>query len=474
MAIAVGARCEVPEDPCHDGQWIFTEEALARAREAGRSRAAQGLLTAQATQALPAALRRQKLGGCASGTPPRLPQLPRLGGCGYAAGSPPPAAGRQEVPRALGTEDCARIVLYYARLLPELSGLLELPAEVRWSAIVFYQRFYAVRSPTEFDPLVVMFACLLVSCKVEEFHEVTLGKLLEVAELGHDATLRAKVVGAEVPLLEAVAFSLFVEPKPDSTLLVLLEELRHRLPASHNLARWEVTLVAANAELLLLEWAVSTDAVLRWPHSLLFVAVLEEALGVHLSHAHSQAAFPGQEHQVVAAELSRLLATLPALRPPAPAGAEAAAATPTSPAPPGEEAAAEAAEEPRCDCVSRLVRQLQEEVRAMAGASPVAALRPGSAGERGACTADAATLEAAQQASHCHRAFDRMREEASTRDEAHRLERKRRWHEIRGIGLRQVPTPILHNLAGLRLYLQASEFNSTDDDDFVIHRVQDH
>ncbi|CAK0900053.1 unnamed protein product, partial [Prorocentrum cordatum] len=103
------------------------------------------------------------------------------------------------------------------------------PSAVCWAAAVFYRRFFAARSPAEFDPLLVLLACVHLACKVEEVHEVTLDRVLEAAGLGEGEG--ARVSGAELPLLEAVGFQLFLEPKPDDTALrMLAEDVRRAVP----------------------------------------------------------------------------------------------------------------------------------------------------------------------------------------------------------------------------------------------------
>lgn len=145
----------------------------------------------------------------------------------------------------------------------------------------------------EFDPLSTVLASVHLACKIEEVHEITLAKMLESAGLSEHLS---KVAALEVPLLEGIGFDLLVEPKPDSALRMLMEDLRQHLgqrrPAGEGEARDaavadEVELglqepfrdeVLRAAEDLSLVLSIQTDAVLLWPLSIVLAASLQATL----------------------------------------------------------------------------------------------------------------------------------------------------------------------------------------------------
>mmetsp|Transcript_149301 Transcript_149301/g.388405 ORF Transcript_149301/g.388405 Transcript_149301/m.388405 type:complete len:448 (+) Transcript_149301:125-1468(+) len=371
----------------HQQQWLFSAEALARARESAHSAAVQALKSA------------------------------------VAEGLIERRAGSREPIKPIDLEQGCSLVLFYAQQIPELCGLCSAPSEVRWAAIVFFRRFFAVRSPMEFDPVPMMFASVHLACKIEEVHEITLDKLLDAAGFGADPGLRDKVASLELPLLEGLGFALLVEPKPDSALRVLEEDLRQLLrqqqglcassgggppesPARRSSGQMDVGLLEElqeealqSAEDIVLHMSVRTDAVLRWPIS----ALLAGALGAALDDAVAQRRGGGSGSTTTA-------------------GSETLAAL--------LDASLEA-EPQRC-----ALRKMLDEV--------------GSCIRSPACSAviaQSAMKETAKVARKCHRAFDRLREEATERHEAHRKERKRRWSQMKGITRRQVPTPVHQALA---------------------------
>merc|ERR1712061_780757 len=84
--------------------------------------------------------------------------------------------------------------------------------------------------------------------------------------------------------------------------------------------------------------------------------------------------------------------------------------------------------------------------------------------------------ETVKHARKCLRTFDRIREDAQDRHEAHRKERKRRWGEMKGLARRPVPTPILHYFAELSrraASLRESPVRHADSEDFVLHRLRE-
>jgi len=362
-------------------QWIFKEEALAQARHGAHQRAVATLQQAA--------------------TPPR-----------GAAVEGERRLNLREAPKALGLEEGLRLVLFYAQRLPEVCDVCHAPAEVRWTAAVFYRRFFAVRSPMEYDPLLVLFTCIHLACKVEEVHDITLDRLLEASDMAAagDGTLKAKVAGFELPLIEAIGFVLLVEPKPDTALPMLAEELRHLLkqgPARCRAPLLEEQLTAdiawgevvARAAALTTDLSLRTDAVLRWPASVVIAAALGAALDAHFGTPASECGDAQGLSDILSSLLDANLET-----------------------------------EPQREVLRSMVEGARLDLRRLA--------------TQGEITEDA-VRETARRARRCHRAFERLREEDTERHEAHRKERKRRWSEMKSAARRQVPTPILHEMAEL-------------------------
>mmetsp|Transcript_127326 Transcript_127326/g.360278 ORF Transcript_127326/g.360278 Transcript_127326/m.360278 type:complete len:391 (-) Transcript_127326:247-1419(-) len=374
-------------------KWIFTPEALARSHEAARDRAVEALRSAAAE------------GG----------------------------EQRPSMPKPLGLEESFRLVLFYAQKIPDLCGLCNAPSEVRWTAVVLYRRFYAVRSSMEYDPLPIMFACVHAACKIEEVREITLDKLLEAADFGADESLKAKVAGLELSLLEGVGFVLLVEPKPDTALRMLSEEARHmpaapapqpgqdhRAPAPPlSEAAWAEAV--ARAEGFALDLAVRTDAVLLRPASILIAGALSAALSTQL----------GQDGSGAGARASGVIGAL---------------------------LDANLEGEPQRAAVRQMVEAVQGDIRRLASEGEVT---------------ENTMKEIARNARRCHRAFERLRDEASEQREAHRKERKRQWSEMKGLARRQVPTPIMQNIADINhraAEIRGAAAQGDGGEGFVIHR----
>merc|ERR1719221_71640 len=127
----------------------------------------------------------------------------------------------------------------------------------------------------------MMFASVHLACKIEEVHEITLDKLLESTGFGTDPAMPLKIAALELPLLEGIGFALLVEPKPDSTLRMLVEDLRRHLgpaQASQVLTQASCDELVQAAEDLTLNLSIRTDAVLRWPLSVVVAAALQAKL----------------------------------------------------------------------------------------------------------------------------------------------------------------------------------------------------
>jgi len=329
--------------------WLFTEEALTRMRRATHDRTLQVLHGASGE----CSERRQ---------------------------------GARDPPKPLSPDESSLLVQLHLQRLQELCRKCGAPSDVLWTSIVFFQRFYVVRSPMEFFPQQMMFACVHLATKIEEVHEITLDALFEHAEaFGVDESLKAKVAGLEMHLLEALGFALLVEPKPDIALRMLAEELQ-RLPAWGGVARglalhpesmestWQEVL--SGAEQLLVHLSIRTDAILQMPASLLITAALGSVLARHLS---------------LGSDAGHLLNILQSLL----------------------ESSVE-------DCQKATIRSMFQ--GALQDIERVSSL-----GE----ITDDSVKETVRNALRCHRAFELLRAKADERHEANRKERKRRWGEMK-------------------------------------------
>ncbi|CAE7659579.1 CCL1 [Symbiodinium sp. CCMP2592] len=217
------------EGPRHY-QYLFTKEALEQSHEAAHERAAQ-TLREQGLRVL------------------------------------------QAEPRPLNLKESCNLVAFYAQKLPELCRLCSAPQEVLWTSLIFFKRFFSANSPMEFDPVPMMFTCLHVACKVEEFRDLTLERMLQEGGMGEQ--MRPKVTDLELELLQALDFELLIEPKVRPSLRILAEELEERSKVA------DLEEAMQKAEALIIDLCASTNAVLQWPTSVLIAAawdvVLEEA-----------------------------------------------------------------------------------------------------------------------------------------------------------------------------------------------------
>lgn len=312
----------------------------------------------------------------------------------------------QEMAKPLSLEEGCRLVLFYAQKLPELCGLCGAPSEVRWTATIFYRRFFAVRSPMEFDPVKMMFASVHLACKIEEVHEITLDKLLESTGFGQDPKMPLQVAALELPLLEGIGFTLLVEPKPDSTLRMLMQDLRRLLEqgqqpaedggqAANAAAEKSIMLglteafrdeVLQAAEDLTLQLSIRTNAVLCWPISAVLAAALHAAV-------EDAATARGVISSTLTNTLYRVLD----------AGLETDAQR------------------------TALQVMIEEVLECIRGPTCTAVVEQAEVQD---------TVKAVRR---CHRAFERLREEASAEQEAQRKERKRNYRQMRG-ALRSLDT----------------------------------
>lgn len=276
--------------------------------------------------------------------------------------------------------------------------------------------------------MTLIFACVHVASKIEEAHELTLDRLLEAAGFGDDASLKAKVSGLELPLLEGLGFVLLVEPKPDSALRMLAQELRESrvwcaaldgMPPHSRIAdeSWDEVVVAA--ESLVWEASIHTDAILRYPASVVIAGALSSVLGRYFS------AMPHVKDSPAPGVLLSILG----------AGLDS---------------------DRHRETIQRAFLQMIHDLSQLSNIVEVT---------------EEAVKEPVQRARRCHRAFDRLREEVAQRREANRLERKRRWGEMKGAVRRQVATPLVQGFAELARRIPELDIDGADD--FVIHRPSD-
>lgn len=341
-------------------RWLFTKEALEHAQEAAHERASQAL------------------------------------------------RDRRVLAKPLTLSQGSQLVVFYAQKLPELCKLCSAPSEVFWTALVFFKRFYAVSSPMEFDPMVMMYTSVHVACKVEEVREITLDKILEVSGFGEDSAMKTKVTESELELLQSIGFILLVEPKPAAALRLLAEEQRNfKVPVAGfpgSSEHFEELL--SKAETLVYDFCGSNNSLLLLPASIIFAAAWGAALDEGSGHAAgTRGTAPSS------AVLSMLSQNFK--------GADK-------------------------DAVARMMK---EALHAMKQVN---------------CKADLDKLtmqEIAKGARKCQRAFGMIHEERRQRSEAHRKERKRRRNDMK------VPRSDLEELKRRAQVLQGQE----DVEDFVLH-----
>jgi len=302
----------------------------------------------------------------------------------------------------LSQEEEERMVQFCAQKLLEKCELCGAPQEVLWTALVFYRRFFATRSPMEFDPVPMMFACVHLACKIEEVHEITMDRLLGAGESADDGAvkkIRDQAVAFELPLLDGIGFQLLVEPKPDSCVEMLVGELQRSLaslssPPKISEPTWEA--LTKDAERLAVELAVRTDAVLRWPASALIAAALRaSAQGVGPMGAPAPAeGRPG----IGKAASSALIGALDELL------------------------YSQLVSEPQRAAARSMMEGIAERIRELALSEAVS---------------EELWREARKGAKKCHKAFDRLRDEAAKQNDLSQKERKRKWNEVKGAQRRQ-------------------------------------
>jgi len=333
--------------------------------------------------------------------------------------------GIREALRVLSLQESTSLTKLVLQRLPELCQICGAPPDVQWTSIVFYQRFFTVRSPMEFPPLSMMFACVHLACKIEEYHEITLDKLFLHAEaFGVRASLQGKVAALELHLLEGLGFQLLVEPKPDIALRMLVDELQsqpcwdrvaHGFSLHPGDQKWQE--IVAASESLLVNWSIRTEAVLRYPTSMMVTVALAAVLSRHFS------SLGGDGGQTVETLQSFLASSV---------------------------------EEGERAVMRSMFQTALQDFEALSSLEAV--------------TADS-VKESIQNVTCCHQAFERLREEATERHEANRRERKRRWGEMKDANRRRIPTPFMQTLANFNKAMAAGNWD--DAEGFVIHRPRD-
>ncbi|KAF4673437.1 hypothetical protein FOL47_010589 [Perkinsus chesapeaki] len=141
--------------------------------------------------------------------------------------------------------------------------------EVIFSANVFFRRFFTRHSVLEFDPLVVIFSCVSLACKTEEFHDTDVRGIMLMADVppgsANDGSSKYVVdpkilAEVELDLLSGLDYDLVVE-QPWPPLLLICR----KLVASAQLDRPTSERIFRHAsELLTLKWSYC-DAVATFP-----------------------------------------------------------------------------------------------------------------------------------------------------------------------------------------------------------------
>ncbi|KAF4657977.1 hypothetical protein FOL46_007155 [Perkinsus olseni] len=137
--------------------------------------------------------------------------------------------------------------------------------EVVFSANLFFRRFFTRHSVLEFDPLVVIFCCVSLACKTEEFHDTDVRGLMLMPE-GADSSGSKYVVDpkilaeVELDLLSGLNYDLVVD-QPWPPLLLLCR----RLVSGNHLDRPTAERIFRHAsDLLTSKWPYC-DAVAAFP-----------------------------------------------------------------------------------------------------------------------------------------------------------------------------------------------------------------
>jgi cyclin H len=176
-------------------------------------------------------------------------------------------AGIPVSPSFLTEVEEKEIFRFYLSELSHAWRRLEAPDEVLGAASVFFHRFYLRHSVHVHDPSLVMYSCLFLACKCEEFNP-PLEKITRHAS--RPGETRAYVLKSEVLLLEALQYNLVVYScfRP---LRGLIADLHVRFPAL--LAGTTPTDVYKAILPLLHTWLIG-DVILRYPPSQIALASL--------------------------------------------------------------------------------------------------------------------------------------------------------------------------------------------------------
>ena len=113
-----------------------------------------------------------------------------------------------EEPPYLTESDELVMVRFYSAKTSELCQIANLPAKVKFTAVILMLRFFANQSAMMHDPGVLMFTCAFLACKLEEYHRVSLKQMLNDAEMKSIGV--EEVLGAELTLLEGIGFEISI------------------------------------------------------------------------------------------------------------------------------------------------------------------------------------------------------------------------------------------------------------------------
>eukprot|EP00921_Rhytidocystis_pertsovi_P015232 GHVQ01024300.1.p1 GENE.GHVQ01024300.1~~GHVQ01024300.1.p1 ORF type:complete len:239 (-),score=18.69 GHVQ01024300.1:1114-1830(-) len=107
----------------------------------------------------------------------------------------------------LTTEDELFVVEYYAQILLQLGQHKNLRPVIKETAACFFRRFFLKRSIMEFDPRNIIFTCITLAIKAEEYsrrHQISelFGDMIELDT--------QEVIKLELPVCEALEFHLLV------------------------------------------------------------------------------------------------------------------------------------------------------------------------------------------------------------------------------------------------------------------------
>mmetsp|Transcript_15284 Transcript_15284/g.29070 ORF Transcript_15284/g.29070 Transcript_15284/m.29070 type:complete len:217 (-) Transcript_15284:696-1346(-) len=133
---------------------------------------------------------------------------------------------------ATSADEIRRLRLYFVEIIHTLGRALRLRQRVIATAVVFFKRFYLIRSFGEFDPRVTAPTMLFVAAKVEEtdcraqkfLNAIKENQRLSALYKGTDLTID-KILHFEFEVLEALEFDLIVF-HPYRPVCMILDEVK--------------------------------------------------------------------------------------------------------------------------------------------------------------------------------------------------------------------------------------------------------